>query len=511
MAFFVTTPIYYVNDAPHIGHAYTTILADVLNRYKLLFGEETFFLTGTDEHGQKVEASAKSRGLEPQAHCDEYVKRFQNIWEELSIEPDFFIRTTMDFHKQVVKDCLQELFDKGEIYQDEYEGWYSESEEMFYTEDELVDGKSPMGKEVTKIREKNYFFKMSKYYDRLVKHVEDNPDFIQPKGKRSEVLGMLKEPLGDLCISRPKSRLTWGIELPFDQNFVTYVWFDALLNYPSALGYKQKDDSNFKKFWPNTTHLIGKDILMTHCLYWPTMLMALGVELPKQIFAHGWWLTADDTKMSKSEGEVVSPLEMKDIVGVYGLRYFLMRGMSPARDGQFSKELVLTKVNAELSNNLGNLLSRSIGLVAKHFDAKLPDVEPKLNESKELIELAIQTKEKVRASIDEIQPNIAIQHVVDLLSETNKYIDGQAPWKLLKAGEKEQAAESLYVALDILRIVGILLHPVMPDKTTELLKRVGFNNEINFEDAGKFGVLKAGDEVIKGEPLFPRVEDVSKT
>ena len=506
MSFYVTTPIYYVNDAPHIGHAYTTILADVLTRYHKLFGDETYFLTGTDEHGQKVEASANARGVKPIEHCDEYVQRFQNIWKELSIENDFFIRTTMDFHKQVVSDCLQELYDKGEIYQDDYEGWYSESEEMFYAEDELVDGKSPMGKDVVKIKEKNYFFKMSAYYQRLVDYIEENPDFILPKGKRSEVMGMLKQPLGDLCISRPKTRLTWGIELPFDKDFVTYVWFDALLNYASALGYKQADDERFKKHWPSVIHLIGKDILMTHSLYWPTMLMALGLSLPKHIFAHGWWLTDEDKKMSKSEGKVVSPLDMKDIVGVWGLRYFLIRGMNPGKDGQFSKELVISRVNTELSNNLGNLLSRSIGLVAKNYDALVPVVEPKLEESLVLIELAVATKDKVKSSVLEMLPNRAIEHVVDLLSETNRYIDSQAPWKLIKAGETEQAKESLYVALEVLRIAGILLHPVMPEKTQELLNRVGYKGQINFEDAGKFQVLSKDSEVIKGDPLFPRAE-----
>ena len=506
MSFYVTTPIYYVNDAPHIGHAYTTILADVLSRYHKLFGEETFFLTGTDEHGQKVENSAKARGLEPIAHCDEYVQRFQNIWKELGIENDFFVRTTMDSHKQVVADCLQELFDKGEIYQDDYEGWYSESEEMFYAEDELIEGKSPQGKEVVKIKEKNYFFKMSAYYQQLVDYVDSNPEFILPKGKRSEVLGMLKQPLGDLCISRPKTRLSWGIELPFDKDFVTYVWFDALLNYTSAIGYKQNNQGQFEKLWPNVIHLIGKDILMTHSLYWPTMLMALGLSLPKHIFAHGWWLTAEDKKMSKSEGEVVSPLDMKDRVGVWGLRYFLIRGMNPGKDGQFSKELVISKVNAELSNNLGNLLSRSVGLVAKNYDSKVPVVEPSLEESKKLIELALSTQQKVKEAVLEMLPNRAIEHVVDLLSETNRYIDSQAPWKLIKAGELESAKESLYVALEVLRISGILLHPVMPDKTTELLNRLGCQGEIKFEDSAKFHVLTKDSQVIKGEPLFPRAE-----
>ncbi len=509
MAFYVTTPIYYVNDAPHIGHAYTTILADVLTRYHKLFGEETFFLTGTDEHGQKVQTSAEARGLSPQEHCDELVVKFQEIWRELDIENDFFIRTTMDFHKKAVQDCLQELYDKGEIYAGEYEGWYSVSEEMFYTEEELIDGKSPQGKEVVQMKEKNYFFKMSKYHQQLVDYIEKNPDFIQPKGKLSEVVSFLKKPLGDLCISRPKSRLSWGVDLPFDNDFVTYVWFDALLNYPTALGYKQGDEKEelYRKFWPSVIHLIGKDILMTHCVYWPTMLLALGVSLPKTIFAHGWWLTSGDKKMSKSEGPVVAPLDMKDIVGVHGLRYFLMRAMNPAQDGQFTKELVLSRVNSELANNLGNLLSRSVGLVAKHYEGHVPEVELSSESSKKLAEKTSKTSVSLKAAIEAIAPNRAIEEVLDLLSETNRYIDSMEPWKLLKEGKKEEAKESLYTALEVLRIVGVLLHPVMPTKMSELLTRVGWTNEVSFADATTWGLLKENHIVQKGSPLFPRIEE----
>lgn len=505
--FYVTTPIYYVNDVPHIGHAYTTILADVLTRYHKLFGAETFFLTGTDEHGQKVQKSAEDRGVSPQAHCDEYVKRFQDIWKELNIDYDFFIRTTAEFHKKVVQDCLQELYDKDEIYENEYEGWYSVSEEMFYSEEDLVDGKSPMGKVVNKIREKNYFFRMAKYQTRLIKYIEDNPEFIQPKGKRSEVLGFLKKPLNDLCISRPKSRISWGIELPFDKEFVTYVWFDALINYISALGYKQGSEKSkvFEKFWPVATHLIGKDILTTHSVYWTCMLMALDLPLPQHIFAHGWWLTEDNTKMSKSEGKVVSPLEMKDIVGVDGLRYYLMRAMNPANDGQFSQELVISRINSELANNLGNLLNRTTGLVEKYFESKIPKVDILGEDSKKLSLLASQTANKIKEQVEAIEINRAVETILELLSETNKYIDENKPWSVLKEGNLSKGAETLYTALEVLRIVGILLHPVMPEKMQELLRRVGWNKEVRFENT-KWGLLKAGDPVIKAEALFPRVE-----
>ena len=506
--FYVTTPIYYVNDAPHIGHAYTTILADVLSRYQKLFGAETFFLTGTDEHGQKVQKSADDRGVSPQEHCDEYVERFSAIWKELNIENDFFIRTTMDFHKKVVQETLQELFDKDEIYESDYEGWYSVSEEMFYSEDDLVDGKSPMGKEVTKIREKNYFFRMAQYQDRLIKYIEDNPDFIQPKGKRSEVLGFLKKPLNDLCISRPKARISWGIELPFNPDFVTYVWFDALLNYLSAIGYRQKNERSelFEKFWPSSTHLIGKDILTTHSVYWTTMLMALELPLPHKIFAHGWWLTEDNSKMSKSEGKVISPLEMKDVVGVDALRYFLMRAMNPANDGQFTQDLVVSRVNSELANNLGNLLNRTCGLIVKYFDGKIPDVNTVSEDTKLLSTQARQISGKVRTHVEAIEINKAVEAVLELLSETNKYIDENKPWSVLKEGDLEKGAETLYTSLEVLRIVGILLSPVMPEKMAELLKRIGWNKEIQITDAEKWGLLETGEAVVKADALFPRID-----
>ena len=400
------------------------------------------------------------------------------------------------------------MFEKDEIYEDEYEGWYSESEEMFYAEEELVDGKSPLGKEVVRIKERNYFFRMGAYQQQLIDYINDNPEFIQPKGKRSEVIGFLRQPLSDLCISRPKTRLEWGVELPFDKDYVTYVWFDALLNYASAVGYRQDAERAelFDTQWPHVRHLIGKDILITHSVYWPTMLMALGLPLPRTIFAHGWWLTADDKKMSKSEGEVVRPLDMKDIVGVDALRYFLMRAMNPAQDGQFSKDLVISRVNTELANTLGNLLNRSTGLVVKHFEGKVPVTEITREESKALISQAEELAEKVRGEVEQFLPNRALEHIFELLMATNRYLDVLAPWKAIKEGQRELTAESLYVTLEVLRICGILLNPVMPEKSRELLKRVGAEGEIRFEDSKRFKALSAEASVIKGDALFPRVE-----
>lgn len=306
--FYVTTPIYYVNDAPHIGHSYTTVLADVLSRFHKIIGCQTFFLTGTDEHGQKVQRAAASRGVSPQAHVDEYNLRFRNLWEKMDIQYDYFIRTTDEDHKNFVRECLQKLFDKGEIYSKEYEGWYSVGEERFFSEDELDENKcDPIShRPVEWIKEKNYFFKMSKYQQQLIDYIQNNPDWIVPDFRRNEILGFLRQPLNDLCISRPKARLSWGIPLPFDEEYVTYVWFDALINYVSAVRNKTYPDGS--KIWPATYHLIGKDILTTHSVYWPTMLMALGIELPKHILAHGWWLVNND-KMSKTTGNVVNPME----------------------------------------------------------------------------------------------------------------------------------------------------------------------------------------------------------
>lgn len=507
MKYYITTPIYYVNDTPHIGHAYTTVVADVLTRYRKLFGEETYFLTGTDEHGQKVQKAAEGRKLDPKVHCDEMVMNFKNIWKELDINYNQFIRTTDEFHKKVVQNCLQELYDKGEIYSKEYEGWYCVSEEVFYTEKDLVDGKSPTGKEVQLIKEKNYFFKMSKYQDRLIEYIKNNPEFIQPEAKRNETLGFLSKPLEDLSISRPKARLAWGIEIPFDKEHVTYVWFDALLNYCSAIGLKQKGrEEEFKKWWEVATHLIGKDILITHTIYWPTMLMALGLPLPKTIFAHGWWLTANNAKMSKSEGEVVKPLDMKNIVGVDGLRYFLTRDIILGNDAQFSKDLVIQRVNVELANNLGNLLSRTGQLVNKYFEGKIPDIKISAKASKELLTMAVETPEKVRKDIHKLAPQNALGHIVELLTEANKFLETEAPWKKAKE-DLNAAGESLVTVLEVLRIAGTLLHPVIPGKATELLRRIGHSGELNFEQTKIMQALKAGAEVIKADPLFPRIEN----
>lgn len=505
--FYITTPLYYVNDKPHLGTAYSTVMADVLNRYHKLFGHQTLFLTGTDEHGQKCQEAAAKRGMAPQAHCDDMVKNFKNAWADLDIEYDIFFRTTDGFHKKAVQDCLQELYDKGDIYANDYEGWYSVSEEIFYTEKDLVDGKSPSGREVVRISEKNYFFKMSKYQQRLIEHIEKNPLFIQPDSRRNEVLGFLRQPLGDLCISRPKSRLSWGIEIPFDKDYVTYVWFDALLNYATGVGFKQPArQADFQKWWQDTgaIHLLGKDIITTHSVYWTTMLMALGINLPKQVYAHGWILNRDMEKMSKSKGDVVNPLDIRNLVGPDGLRYFYVRDIHLGNDAPFSKELVVNRVNNDLANNMGNLLSRTSNLIGKYFDGKIPSCDFKDPLTVELKTKALALADQVQADVEKMNPSHALEKIVQVLNEANRYLEIKAPWKLAK-DDLATTAEVLTASLETLRICAILLYPVIPKKIGELLARLSCK-DVSLEACKKWSQLKVGTPIEKGEPLFPRIE-----
>ncbi|MCO5143198.1 MAG: methionine--tRNA ligase [Oligoflexia bacterium] len=508
---YFTTPIYYVNDLPHIGHAYTTVVADVLARYHRLFGDEVLLLTGVDEHGQKVQQAAEKKGLDPQKYCDEIQLGWRTIWEELQIQYDIFFRTTDAFHKKAVQAALQFLWDKGDIYCKDYEGLYSVSEEIFYTEKDLVDGKTPQGNDVISIKEKNYFFKMSNYQDKIIEALNAG-NFVLPEYRKNEVLGFLKKPLNDLCISRPKARLSWGIELPFDKDFVTYVWFDALLNYATGVGYQQKERSaDFEKWWQSRSvvHLIGKDILTTHAVYWPAMLMALGIEIPKSIFAHGWWLAAGGEKMSKSKGNSVRPLDMKNLVGVDPLRYFLVREVTLGNDASFSPDLVVNRVNAELANNLGNLLSRATNLIDKNFSSIVPEYPENLStETKSLLDALPKTSKEIEEQVRALAPQNALQAIVNLLNDTNKYIGDRAPWKQVKT-DLSAAAETLATSLAILKFAGIYLSPVMPEKMNRLLSTIGFTGEKTIQEAlnwKKSSSLK----ITKGDPLFPRVELIEK-
>jgi methionyl-tRNA synthetase len=506
-AFYLTTPLYYVNDKPHLGHAYCTIVADVLARYHRLMGDDTRLLTGTDEHGQKVQEAADKNGLAPLQHCDQMVERFKTVWKDLNINYDVFFRTTAPLHKDVVQKSLQELFDRDEIYSAEYEGWYCVSDEVFYPEKDLVDGKSPTGRDVVKIKEKNYFFRMSKYQQQLIDHIQKNPHFIRPESRRNEVLGFLRQPLTDLSISRPKTRLKWGIDLPFDPDHVTYVWFDALLNYAAGVGFKQPArESEFKHWWmeAGATHLIGKDILTTHAVYWTTMLLALKIPLPRQIFAHGWILNKDMEKMSKSAGQVVNPLDMMKFVGTDGLRYFLVRDVHLGNDAPFSPDLLFGRINNDLANNLGNLASRTLNLVEKFFDGKISAAQTPDDQALPVKTAAIALRDKVKASIDDMNPSLAVESIVDVLNLANRYLEDRAPWKLAKT-DLPSTATVLFTSLEVLRITAALLKPVMPEKMTELLRRLG-NPPDSWADLGVWGGIVPGTPVIKGEPLFPRLE-----
>lgn len=505
--FYVTTPIYYVNDEPHIGHAYTTILADVLARFHRNLGDDTYFLTGTDEHGQKVQQAAEKRGVDPQAHVDEYVKRFQDKWEVLDIKYDQFIRTTQDHHKEVVTHLLQKLWDLDLIYKDTYEGWYSVAEERFLTDKEYEEGE---WRDVRRLSETNYWFKMSQYREQLVNYIHDNPSFIQPDFRRNEVLGFLRQPLGDLCISRPKSRLNWGIELPFDTDYVTYVWFDALTNYISAVGYPDEQET-FEKWWPVDYHLIGKDILTTHAVYWPTMLMAADLPLPRTIFAHGWWLIGE-TKMSKSLGNVVRPLDLADKYGVDALRYYLMREMTPGQDASFTEENFVTRYNSDLANDLGNLVNRVTKLISRHFDDALPEIGESTPEDADLQHHVSQVREKVSEEIEQVRVNYALQHVLDVLRQINRYLEDQAPWKLVKT-DKNRAGTVLYNAAEALRLSAVHLYPVMPDKIAALLEVLGSSTQARFTEENWFdwGHVKPGTGIGKTSGLFPRIDLAEET
>ena len=493
--FFVTTPIYYVNDAPHIGHAYTTILADVLARFHRIADEEVFFLTGLDEHGQKVKQAAEKRGLTPQAHCDDLAPRFKNLWKKLDIQFTDFIRTTEDRHKKIVQLALQKVYDTGDIYMDEYEGWYSVAEERFISDEEYTIGQF---RDVKKLKEKNYFFKMSKYQQKLIDYVGSHPDFIRPEHRKNEMLGFLRQPLGDLCISRPKARMDWGIEIPFDQKYVTYVWFDALVNYISVPGFGS-DEIKFNKWWPADVHLIGKDILTTHSIYWTTILFALGLPLPKTIFAHGWWLIGA-TKMSKSLGNVVNPLDLVQQYGADAVRYYLMREMVLGLDANFTLNSFIKCYNSDLANDFGNLLNRVSGLISKNHGGKIPDPGVLTAVEEDIKAQANALPTKVKQLIGSYQVQEAVVAVMEFVRVLNKYMESQAPWKLAKTDFKA-AQRVLYTAAEGLRIASIMLSPVMPSKTAAVLDILGANDTVSV-----WGQLKAGTVIKSHPPLFLRIE-----
>jgi len=503
--FYITTPLYYVNAEPHIGHAYTTILADCIARFARIRGLSTHFLTGTDEHGQKIADIAASLGVEPIVHCNRIVERFKSLWKKLDISYDDFIRTTEERHTRVVKNALERLYDNGDIYKSEYEGWYCVPDERFWLEKDLVNGRCPLcGRDVVKIKETNYFFRMSKYQHQLIDHIKSHPDFILPPYRKNEVLGFLKKPLGDLCISRPKKRLSWGIELPFDPEYVVYVWVDALINYISAVGFST-DEEMFTKLWPADYHLIGKDILTTHSIYWTTLLIALGIELPRHILAHGWWLV-DKSKMGKSLGNAVNPEFLVERLGKDPLRYFLLRKMAVGRDADFSFEAVVSCVNSELANNIGNLLSRVLNMIHSFLGGELEKVEITHPNAKALIDKATSTIESVFEKMEKNKPHLAIADVIELATSANQFIEVTTPWRLAKNGDIQTLKQIFWATAITIEKIAKLMYPVIPSSSTRILKAIGAKTEVTMDSLKDMESLPERVSVEKPFILFPRVD-----
>ena len=503
--YYITTPIYYPSTNLHIGNTYTTVAADAIARFKRLTGHEVMFLTGTDEHGQKIERIANEKGITPKEHVDEIVAGIKDLWKMMNISYDKFIRTTDDYHVKAVQEIFKKLYDQGDIYKDSYEGLYCTPCESFLKETQLVNGNCPdCGRPVEKAKEEAYFFKMSKYADRLIQYIEEHPDFIQPESRKNEMLNNFLRPgLQDLCVSR--TSFTWGIPVSFDEKHVIYVWIDALSNYITALGYGQEDQELYKKFWPADVHLIGKDILRFHTIYWPIMLMALGLELPKQVFGHGW-LLVDGGKMSKSKGNVVDPVVLVNMFGADAVRYYLLREIPFGSDGLFNNEIFIKKVNTDLANDLGNLLSRTIAMVYKYFDGVIQAPTCKEAIDDELINLALSTPGKVEASIDALKIPEALESIWTLISRANKYIDETTPWILAKDEEKkERLGTVLYNLLETLRFVSVMISPFLTETSVKIDAQL--NTKVTtWESLKEFNGTVAGDKVVKGDVIFPRID-----
>jgi methionyl-tRNA synthetase len=509
-SFYITTPIYYVNARPHLGHAYTTIVADVACRFNAMRGAQTYFLTGTDEHGDKIVRAAQKENLSPKAYADMIAGLFKRLWPELNIKYDQFIRTTDPAHISVVEMVLQGIYDAGDIYFSEYEGLYCFGCERFYMERELVDGKCPDHEtEPERIKESNYFFKMSRYQDWLISHIHDHPDFIRPERYKNEVLSFLREPLEDLCISRPKKRLQWGITLPFDSEYVTYVWFDALINYISALGYP--DGKRFHQYWPHVQHVVAKDILKPHGIYWPIMLKAAGIPVFRHLNVHGYW-NLNQSKMSKSLGNVVEPLQMKEIYGLDAFRFYLLRDMVFGLDANFSESSMVERINSDLANDFGNLFSRVSAMTHKYYKGIVPEVDSRIEKELQLglADDAARAVEGFEAAMDGFEFHKAILCIWEFVSRMNKYIDVMAPWELAKKKtSRKQLDVVIYNLLEGLRILSGLIYPVMPDTAKLMQRHLGLDPEDQFyalKTLKSRNVLKPGTQLLKAISLFPRVE-----